>query len=347
MRASPSAVLGPRDPVPGDCGAADPENPFYTSAYLEARRSLGDRAGVLRLSRPHDGAVVSVPFFLSPRRLGHSLEVPSLPTRLDPSSTIAALTQIVRRHQVVSISLPGYASPDDCAPPLLPWPTARCARTEFVIDLTVPDLLAAMSRTHRQRARQGERSGLSLTRRRDAAACVEHTRLMASSMSRRRDRGEDAVVAAGAALLQPFLDNGAGELFQAVRDEVVYSSMLLLRAPRGAYDQSSGTSAEGMGIGAAQFLIAAAGQALAAEGTQTLNLGGVREHEAGLRAFKSHFGARENSILSAVADTRSRVRRLGESLWRHLRRAEEDSRPVLVARDDPRKGKDEAIGAVR
>jgi hypothetical protein len=341
-------LLDPPPAVLAECSAADPANPFYTPQYVEARRSLGERAGVMQLRRTDDGAVVSVPFFLSPLRLGSVLEVPSLPAGVDPSSLIAALTQVVRRCQAVSIALPGFASPDGCAAPPLPWPTTRCSRTEFVIDLTVADLHAAMSRSHRQRARQGQRSGLTLVRRRDAAACLDHTRLMGSSMSRRRDRGEEAATAADAALLQAYLQSGAGELFQAVKDDVVYSSMLLLHAPRGAYDQSSGTSSEGMSIGAAQFLIAAAGQALATQGIETLNLGGVREHETGLRAFKSHFGARENTLVAAVADTRSRARKLGESLWHRLRRPQDSRpRPALDARDGMETGQDESIGALR
>lgn len=342
-----NVVLDPPMSAFAGCGAVDPANPFYTAAYVAARRSLGDRAALLPLRRRHDGAVLSVPCFLTPLRLGHSLEVPSLPADIDPSSMIAVLTQFVRRHQVVSISIPGFASPDGGVAPPLPWPTTRCSRTEFVIDLTIPDLYAAMSRSHRQRARQGQRSGLTLTRGRDAAACADHTRLMASSMSRRRDRGEEAAAGAHAAFLQPFLDSGAGELFQAVRDNVVFSSMLVLRARLGAYDQSSGTTGEGMSIGAAQFLIAAAGQALAVEGVTVLNLGGVREHETGLRSFKSHFGARERAIVATVADSRSRARKLGESLWRRLRRGEGDSRPALGLRDGIEAGQDESIGAIR
>jgi hypothetical protein len=344
---TPVVLLDPPSAIVAECGAADPANPFYTPGYVDARRSLGDRAGVMQLRRFHDGAVVSVPFFLSPLRLGSSLEVPSLPACVDPASMSAVLTQIVRRCQVVSIALPGFASPDGYVAPPLPWPTTRCSRTEFVIDLTVADLYTAMSRSHRQRARQGQRAGLMLARRRDIAACVDHSRLMASSMSRRRDRGEEAAAAADAALLQPYLHSGAGELFQAVRDNVVYSSMLLLRAPRSAYDQSSGTSSDGMGIGAAQFLITAAGQALATEGIETLNLGGVREHETGLRAFKSHFGARENTIVAAAADTRSRARKLGESLWRRLRQPQEDSGPALGSQDGIETGQDESLGALR
>lgn len=343
---SANVVLAPPMSAFLDCAAANPANPFCTVAYVESRRSLGDRAGLLQLRR-RDGQLVGAPFFLTPLRLGNLLEVPSLPADIDSSSMVAALNQVVQRCQVVSVSIPGFASPDGYVAPALPWPTTRSARTEFVIDLTVADLLAAMSRTHRQRARQGARSGLTLVRRRDAAACTDHTRLMASSMSRRRDRGEDAAAEAHAAFLQPFLDNAAGELFQAVRDDVVCSSMLVLRASLGAYDQSSGTTSEGMSIGAAQFLIAAAGQALALEGVEVLNLGGVREHETGLRAFKSHFGGREHEIVAAVADSRSRARKLGESLWRRLRRVEEDSRVALRSREGIETGQHEPTGALR
>lgn len=108
------------------------------------------------------------------------------------------------------------------------------------------------------------------------------------------------------------LETGAGELFQARRqdDDACLASMLVLRAPRGGYDQSSGSTEEGKRLGASHFLVHAVATALEKEGATVLNLGGARASEEGLQGFKRRFGAREVELTSARCDIGGPLRRI-------------------------------------
>jgi hypothetical protein len=130
-----------------------------------------------------------------------------------------------------------------------------------------------------------------VTRSRSADACDAHIRMMVASMTRRIGRGEHVPMPTDGAWARVLLDSGAGELFQASRDGEVVSSMLVLRSRLGGYDQSSGSTPAGLKVSAVPFLIYHTCVALREEGCTAFNLGGAREAEAGLREFKSHFGA--------------------------------------------------------
>ena len=139
-------------------------------------------------------------------------------------------------------------------------------------------------------------------------------------MTRREQRGE--AVSAGFPI-EPILAlvrTGAGELFQVVDGEHVLSSMLLLRSRLAAYDHTSGSSPEGMERGAPKYAVFRACEELRKEGCTILNLGGVREHETGLRVFKEHFGARPVELEAASAEFSTPAARLARGAARLLRR---------------------------
>lgn len=283
---------------------AHPTNPFLTPAYARSRERLGEQLCLFQTGN-EGGAESWCSAFLQRRRYGATMEFPSLPVIADSAAFADSLVRFCNTTGVIEIGLHTFGSPESVVPPDISafgGETARHRRREFLIALESGDLLAKLSRSHRQRVRQAQRAGLTLERRRDPAACTEHALLMSQSMARRRARGEAAPDDALTPPLLAFLDTGAGELFRAVsNDGQVLSSMLVLRSARGAYDQSSGSSPQGMTAGAAQFLIHETAEALRAEGSAVLNLGGVRPEETGLRDFKSHFGGTE--IESEATDT--------------------------------------------
>jgi hypothetical protein len=93
------------------------------------------------------------------------------------------------------------------------------------------------------------------------------------------------------AVYQAILQAGAGTLYQAVIGDQVLSSALVLKAARGAYYQSSGTSPDGMACGASHFLVCEIARTLRDEGMELFNLGGADPQNRGLWEFKSGFGA--------------------------------------------------------
>jgi lipid II:glycine glycyltransferase (peptidoglycan interpeptide bridge formation enzyme) len=94
--------------------------------------------------------------------------------------------------------------------------------------------------------------------------------------------------------------------------------MLVLRAPQGGYDHSSGSTPEGKKTGASHFLIHGTAVRLAEAGCTGFNLGGARADESGLRDFKLRFGAREVALHAIRLDLQSRLRRTVGGLLRKL-----------------------------
>jgi hypothetical protein len=289
-------------------GGSDGTNPFLTMAYLESRRRLGPEPVIVA------EAGTEVVGLLHLGRLNRRLEIPSTP--LDaPASWWQHLLTECRERKVGLLELDSFASPQGSLP-VLHGETLRWTRTEYVIDLGMGDLLSRASSSHRQRIRLGSKSGLVLHRSREANDCRTHLELMGISMKRRADRGEGV---GGLGEIRPFavfLESGAGELFQARRsqDGCCLASMLLLRAPRGGYDQSSGSSEEGKRVGASHFLVHAVASTLESEGATVLNLGGAQSSEEGLQGFKRRFGAREVRVTSCRSDLRGPLLRLAAGI---------------------------------
>ena len=110
-------------------------------------------------------------------------------------------------------------------------------------------------------------------------------------MSRRGKRGEAVTDTAPLDALGALIDSGAGELFQAVHDGTVLSSVLVLMAKRGAYYHSAGNHPKGMALGASHFLIQEIASYLRERSFEVFNLGGSDQTNPGLSRFKAGFGA--------------------------------------------------------
>lgn len=83
---------------------------------------------------------------------------------------------------------------------------------------------------------------------------ANHARMMEHSRDRRVARGEQ-ISASDTKEHWAHLESGAGQLFQALHNGRVASSILVLRSAHTAYFHSAGTSPRGMRIGASHFLI--------------------------------------------------------------------------------------------
>jgi hypothetical protein len=248
--------------------------------------------------------------FLHRGRLTKRLEIPSTPMDA-PVSWWETVFALCRTRGVTLIDFDSFGSPAGAMPPLQ-GETRRWTRTEYLIDLDAGDLLSRATQSHRQRIRLGAKSGLQLKRTREASACITHLELIGSSMTRRTGAHSGAGGPGELNTCRVLLETGAGELFQARRleDDVCLASMLVLRAPQGGYDQSSGSTEEGKRLGASHFLVHAVASALQAEGASILNLGGARSSEEGLQGFKRRFGSREVELTSARCDLGGPLRRM-------------------------------------
>jgi GNAT acetyltransferase-like protein len=268
--------------------SVDTDNPFLTSRYLRSQQSLGREAWLLSVDdggSPSSAALA----FVERGRLRCTLTIPSSPPVAADSPFWPGLRAFIAAQGITDLELSTFASPESRIPA---WDEEieRVERTEFALMLDGADLLAGTSKSHRERISKGRRKGLVVRRDHSSEAIDAHVALHINSMDRRKSRGEDVSLAFERAGSAALLASGAGELFQAMLGDHVASSLLVLRSAEGAYSESSGNSKEGMGIGASHYLRYETSVTLQAEGTRIFYLGGARQQEEGLRAFKAGFG---------------------------------------------------------
>ena len=308
-----------------DLAALGPANPFYTLPYAEARAALGWRRWIVAL-RSDSGLVSGCPAFVQSGYLSKLVELPSVPSPTQPPFWEGLLSWC-RRQRASRVEMNSFAS-EGIGIPALAAEQERRMRCEYVWELD-GDLRAGLSTNHARNIKRGRNANLALRQSSDADGCEHHVNLMASSMDRRRDRGEQVTMARQAQLdeVSALVRHGAGTVFQAVAGGTPLSSILVLLADEGAYYHSAGTSPEGMKVGASQWLIHDIATVLKASGRRCFNLGGVSERGSGLEQFKSGFGARRVDLEAVTVMMEGGMRRWLGTGVRLLRDA---ARPGLV-----------------
>lgn len=268
---------------------SDPDNPFLVAPYLRAQIALGQSGWLLGVEEGGEVQAAALCFVRS-GRIRRSLIIPSAPSLAADSPFWNGLDAFCRKHGITDLDISTFASPESVIPPM-PGETARIQRAEYALSLKGQDILAGLSRHHRERIKKARKNSLVMRRDRSAQALDAHIELHDHSMDRRKSRGERVLQEYARAGPAAVLDAGAGELFQALLGGEVASSLLVLKSARGAYFESAGNSGDGMSVGASHFLLYETALALQSEGVEMFYLGGARELETGLRAYKAGFGA--------------------------------------------------------
>lgn len=304
-------------------GMADlsPANPFMTAAYLNARTTLGGEPYILSVE---DGERMDAacPALLRCGYLTRSLEIISLPLLPEPDVFWNGLQVWCRSKHVSHVEVNSFSSEQTCIP-TLEGECQRRARCEYVLDLREQTLWERMSSNHLRNVKRARKGQVSVHRSSEASACHIHVDLMADSMARRRVRGEQVPdhMTHQLAEVTALAQGRAGEVFQAVADGQVLSSILVLQSQRGGYYHSAGTSPEGMACGASHLLVHDIAVMLQAEARWQFNLGGVSEAGSGLEQFKCGFGARRIDLHAVQCSTATRVTRwlgAGATMLRHM-----------------------------
>lgn len=300
-----------------EVAALDPRNPFYTVEYMEAMRSLATQPWLVCL-RENGRILTGCPAFLRKGRLSRSLEIPSVPCLPPGDQFWTGLVNFCRQSHISVLSVGSFASAGAVIP-ALPGEMSRRARVEYSLALGDRALWSGMSSNHRRNIQKAQKANVLIERTSKLDACQVHARLQDASMERRMNRGEQVLADAQVRTFSALVEHQAGELFRATRNGEVLSSILILRAPRGAYYHSAGTSREGMAVGASHFLIQQVAELLRAEGVEQFNLGGADTSNPGLERFKRGFGAQEIHLESAEFYLASPIRRKATSALKALR----------------------------
>lgn len=283
-----------------------PANVFATTEYFAARELLRDKAWVLGMRDAGGQLLSGCGAFIRKGRINTSMEVTSLPRLGATDPFWAGLREFCSEQGVTLLDLGTFGSDSGGAIPVMGTNFVERDRSEFVIDLRA-NLQGILGSNHKRNVKKGEKSGLTLGRTRSREGALQHEALMSLSMTRRKDRGE-AIAYTPSPDVVAFLEAGAGELFQALSDSTVLSSVLILRAKSGAYYQTAGTSPEGMAAGASHFLIHNIANILASEGVEVFNLGGG-DAASTLARFKEGFGATPVKLKAATCYTGSKLRK--------------------------------------
>jgi hypothetical protein len=295
----------------------EPHNPFRTLAYANAMRDMGTQPWLLCL-KEKDRIVGGCLGFLKVGRLNRILEIPSVPFVPPGSLFWTGLVDFCHKTRVSELLVNSFAS-KSADIPMLPGEMGRRTRVEYTVPLFQSDLLSAMSSNHRRNSLKAQKAGVLIERSKTVEACQDHAGLQDMSMVRRMRRGEQVAADAEVRTSFALLEHQAGELFRATCGGEILSSILILRASKGAYYHSAGTSSKGMASGASHFLIRQVAEILREEGLEQFNLGGADANNPGLERFKKGFGAQEVLLEAAGFCLASPLRRKTTAAIRSLR----------------------------
>ena len=291
------AVSDPSRDLLEQVSALAPENPFYTFEYVRARQSRGSDAHVLYLKA--DGRVSSAcTAFSRHGRLNHRLEITSLPSISDPAAFWKGLRQFCRESRVSILDIHTFGS-NETAIPKLDGEVSRRRRYEYQIDLRNTDLWGGLHRRHQRHIKKALKAGLVLRRTTDPRDCAIHTSLANTALTRRRDHGHTIASEIKDQDSLTYLKHNAGEIFQALLDGEVFSSILVLKSSKGAYAQTSGTTSDGRDLGASQLLFYETACIFQKESLDVFNLGGTDLESRGLQDFKASFGSKRLDLEAA------------------------------------------------
>jgi hypothetical protein len=276
-------------------GVDQPENPFCTDEYVKATEMLGHEAWIVgtRYGSKVQNAAVAL---LRRGRLSATLEFVSLPQEASKQEFWEVVYGECRSLKITDLIAGTFASTPFHLPNLA-GESSRTSRTEYLVSTDQGNFERRLSYNHRRNLRKAQMAKLVIRRGSAEGDWLrEHGRLMNHSLARRASRGE-SVPAQGTNLEEhaAYLRAGAGELFQAMQDNEVVSSILVLRSPQGAYYHSAGTSSSGLSVGASHFLIGSICRELASERVPIFNLGGA-PNGSSLARFKAGFGAAEIAL---------------------------------------------------
>jgi len=285
--------------VLADLGVDRLENPFCTDPYVMAMQQLEYECWVIGIRA--DGVLQDATIgVVRHGRMSATLEIASLPAAAQRPTFWDGVYALSKRLKVTDLIVGTFGSLSFEVPPLR-GEMSRKGRTEYVLVMENGDFAARLSSHHKNSIRKARSSGVMLRRcSGHPESLADHARMIGHSMERRAARGELVSTSPLVAKThRAYLESGAGELFQAVHNGHVVSSLLVLRSARTAYSQSTGTSPEGMRIGASPFLFHSMCVELNREGVRTVNLGGAPEGSS-LARFKAGFGAAEVKLCACA-----------------------------------------------
>lgn len=297
-------------------------SPFCTPEYGRALQALGNQVWIVGCERGSGPLEIALGTITKSRFGTATLDFPSLPATAEHQEFWEAVNVLCRNEHITDLSAGTFGSPAFILP-ALPGELSRISRQEHVISLETPNLMSRFSSNHKRNIKKAQTAGVQIRRTRDQLEWLPlHIHLLGQSRDRRVKRGESMRINDATAEYRAYLENGAGELFQAFRGSDILSSVLVITGNKAAYYQTSGTSPEGMSVGSSHFLVFGILGIMQAAGFREFNLGGAPAGSS-LARFKQGFGG-------CVVNLESASGYIGPVWKRQLRTA------IRAVRSDPK-----------
>jgi hypothetical protein len=226
-----------------------------------------------------------------------------------PPGFWVGLHEFANRHAVTDFWVESIGALESTSSiPPLPKERQRFANIKlYMIHLETDNSLECMATNHRRNIVKAQRNAIELVELPEAEAILAHRRLGASSLARRKARGEPtgSMLPGEEGRAARLLATGTSRLYQASHSGSIVSSKLVLVLGEHAYYLAGGTTEEGMRLGASHFLMYQIICTLKAAGVRTLNLDVASVAAGGLGRFKEGFGAEILCIERAHCDLTS------------------------------------------
>lgn len=267
----------------------DPANPFHTRQYITSQKNGGHEVFLLVYFQKRTPTAACAGY-VTHRRFRNSIEILTTPQMPDDPELWKDFEKFVHRNHIRKLHFKTFASSEYPMFPELKGRTMVTPRHEYVLNLKKKDLWAGISKNHKRNIKKANRYPIEVVITKLPDACIDHVNMITATMDRRQNRGEDVDTFFDVRWYQKLLECGCGELYQARLQEETISSVLIIRADKGAYYHSAGTCSDGMAAGISHSLVFEIATRLQNEGLDLFNLGGTEEDNPGLVRFKAGFG---------------------------------------------------------
>lgn len=285
--------LNPSKDLCNELARLNPINPFYSPSYIESRRILGYKPLIFSIRK--EGKLINgCPAFVKLNFLNCTLSIESLPYISNPEPFFKGILNFCDEKRISLLRI-DTCSCEAANIPTFPGEKSRIKRWEYIIDLQKDNLFKTMRRNHRRNIQRATKAGLSIISSLDEKAFQGHIDSVTGSIKRQVRKGK------GFEMVNPkhfasVTKSGAAELFQAIRNDEVMSSGLVILSEKGAYYYWAGATESGMSCGAAHFLVYEIAKRMRERGMIVFNLGGNVEENKSLTLYKLGFGTTEISL---------------------------------------------------
>ena len=213
-----------------------PFNPFFSNAFYESCLELGYSA-ILFGCKERNKIINHCIGLISDRFLRKSILINSMHCSSYQNEFWYGFQKYCKKNRIWTVNIENYFSEPFTIPKLF-GETERFQRREYTINLDRNNLYEKLSKNHKRNINKAKKNGFVIKRTQDYEASHIHLELILQSFKRREMEIKKNQINFQLKSYIAYLKNNSGEIFQAINDKIVHSSILILKSKIGGYYQS-------------------------------------------------------------------------------------------------------------